>query len=111
MNKKRELEISLSAFRRRPLHYLDRAYETKEPILIFRHKQLVGIVWKSYGPKKVKSKLKYWSAVLGVLEVHMAGKGYDLRAQLGLAPAVEDMGKSTSHVKQARQSRKTKKRS
>lgn len=111
MSKKRELDISLSDFRRRPLHYLDRAYETKEPLLIFRHKRLVGIVWKSYGPKKVKSKLKYWGVVLTALEAELAGKGYDLRAQLGLAPAAEDGGTSTPRVKRVSRSRKTKKRS
>ncbi len=32
MGKKRELDIAPSDFRRRPLRYLDRAYETEEPL-------------------------------------------------------------------------------
>lgn len=109
MSKKRELKISLSAFRRRPLRYLDRAYETKEPIFIYSRKRLVGIVWKSYGPKKLKSKLKYWSAVLGALEVHMAGQGYDLRAQLGLPPSMHDETKGGNPMKRTGPRRKVKK--
>ena len=94
ISKKRELDLSLTTFRRRPLYYLDRAYETQEPIFIYNRKKLVGIIWKSYGPKKLKSKIKHWGAVLGAMEVHMAGKGHDLRAQLGLPPAKAGGGKT-----------------
>ena len=109
MGKKRELEISLSDFRRRPLHYLDRAYKTKEPILIFRRKRLVGIVWKSYGPKKIRIKYKYWSVVLGAMEIQMAGQGYDLRGQLGFPPLVRSEAKGGKPMKGAGPRRSPKK--
>lgn len=110
MSTKRELDIPLSAFRRRPLYYLDWAYETKEPILIYSRSRLVGIVWKSYGPKKLKSKLKYWNFNLSALEAELAGKGIDLRAQLGLPLAKADGAKGDKQIKRAGPRRSSKKR-
>lgn len=75
MNKKNEFNVSLRDFRRRALQYLDRVYETKEPLFLYSRKQLVGVIWKAYGPNKVKNKLAYGQALLGAMAVELAGKG------------------------------------
>lgn len=75
MNKKNEFNVSLSDFRRRALQYLDRVYETKEPLFLYSRKQLVGVIWRAYGPNKVKSKLTYGQALLSAMAVELAGKG------------------------------------
>lgn len=75
MRKKDEFDVSLRDFRRRALQYLDRVYKTKEPLFLYSRKQLVGVIWKSYGPNKVKSKLTYGQALLSAMAIELAGKG------------------------------------